>query len=252
MSRNHQRATKGGFTITLGPLLAAWLVLGFPGPALAIPFDLGAGGDFGATGNKGTSISATKNGLTLTLSALTAIDPSNTVAISNGVTGTVFIDPLGGGVQRGNATGSTGISGIDGPKGDEAVIFTFSQPFSTSQTVLIFNNYEIGSDDVVIYLGPISAPTLSTSLIEQNLACIGMQCTLNFSTANLAFQNALSGISSYTTMHVRATQGHFFVTGGAATPVPEPATLILLGSGVVGLAFRNRRKRHRDQSQPSS
>jgi hypothetical protein len=57
--------------------------------------------------------------------------------------------------------------------------------------------------------------------------------TLNLDAAAIANLNSAIGASST-----------YFSIGGTVTPVPEPCTLILLGSGLVGLAaFRKRHKR---------
>ncbi|MFQ5804645.1 MAG: hypothetical protein ACE5JQ_17280 [Candidatus Methylomirabilales bacterium] len=139
-------------------VFALLLLVGSPDTSRAIPFDLtGGGGDF-AAGNQGTSVAATKDGLTLTLTALTKLDPASfdlTVFQPGTVPadreGTVLIDPLGAGVQRADGGGSGEISGIDGNPGDEALFLTFSSPLTASSTILILVNYVIADDDVEIY-----------------------------------------------------------------------------------------------------
>jgi len=179
-------------------------------PAFADPFtfNLTAGGDFGAAGNKGLSISAgPKDGITLTLTALTMVPdgvdniypstsdtavaggPSST---TKGFYGTVYIDSLGAGVNgwkedKGNfispltIQGSAGISG-SGRHEDEALILTFSGAVSLAGAKIYFNDYEItgkdGKDDdsALIYIGSGVAegatPRLYTSTIEDNLVLV--------------------------------------------------------------------------------
>lgn len=50
----------------------------------------------------------------------------------------------------------------------------------------------------------------------------------------------------YTGAHVQSiptSPGSGWVTGGPETPIPEPATLVLIGSGLLGLAAKRRRDR---------
>lgn len=260
---------KSSFALLLGIILAAWLLLGSPATLLATSFDLTPGGDFGPGGTYGASLTATKPGLTLTLTALTGLNPSSldlTSFNSGGGPGVVYIaeDPavlpgldLGAGVKKPQLpgqlgpSGSSGISGTDGPKGDEALILTFSPSLNLSLVSLTLVDYQpivmsglvdVG-DDVEIYLDSmLSSPILGHLLIEDNLSCNGATCTLDFS--NPAFGTALTGISSFTTMYVRASQGNFFVSGVdvGPRPMPEPGTLLLLGSGLAGLGLWRARK----------
>src|SRR3990172_8770714 len=190
-----------------------------PEPAQAIPFDMTPGGDFGPAGNKGTSISATNDGITLTLTALTLI-PDGVPAISGGMAGTVFISngkaPFGAGVQTAAPSGSKGISG-GGAHQDEALILTFSGMGSigTDSVVLLLDDYAIRQDGAFIYVGsPVfppgsSGPSLDVSTIESNLSCVRKLCTLDFADPDLSWTGGKP--PALTQIVVRAGEGHFLV-----------------------------------------
>jgi hypothetical protein len=240
-------------TMLVSATLGLFLLFVSPGDSHAVPFDLTAGGDFG-TGEIGTTASAEVDGLTLTLSALQDIghsDPTSVPFLMNNetVTAKVFVDPAGVGVKD----GSEGISGKGGHK-DEALGLTFSTPVLTSLFVLTLADYQISAtnidesgDEFLIYFDPIltsSEPNLRESDFPTSVFGVPVDGVWE-----LNFSSLTSLPLSFTTMYVRNTDDpdskheEFFVSGVNATnPVPEPATMLLFGAGLVGLFGLGRKK----------
>ncbi len=221
-------------------ILGVLLLISSPDTATATTFDLTAGGDFGPAGNKGSSVSATKNGLTLTLEALTGLEnagtnledfrPKDPNKNETPGTGTVYIDDNGAGVQDdrtpGPPGGSKGISG-GGPLGDEAIKLTFSLPVLTSSITLTFAEYELSKENPVIYLDTTASPTFGELDIEGVLQNIGDKLFfLDFS----LIPN-IDAFPSVSMVYVGEIDGHFVLSEVhpdpiSTNPVPEPGTLV--------------------------
>ncbi len=232
-------------------ILGVLLFLSSSDTAFATSFDLRAGGDFGLAGNKGLSVSATKNGLTLTLEGLTGLldagtnledfRPKDPNKDEEPGTGTIIIGAKGAGVQDVNPKGSGGISG-GGPLGDEVIKLTFLSSVKASSITLTFAEYELSKETPVIYLDTTASPTFGESDIEGVLQNIGDKIFfLDFS-----LLPNIDAFPSVSMVFVGEIEGHYVLSGvDPDISVPEPGSMLLLGSGLLGLGFFRRKNKKR-------
>jgi len=81
-----------------------------------------------------------------------------------------------------------------------------------------------------------------------NFTGTGVQDSLTIAFTGLAFENILSALDNGTYrigLHVQGLadgESESYVNGGGTSPVPEPATMLLFGTGVAGLAGFARKK----------
>ncbi len=148
-------------------------------------------------------------------------------------------------MQDVNSKGSGGISG-GGPLGDEAIKLNFSFPVLASSITLTFAEYELSKENPVIYLDTTASPTFGELDIEGALQNIGDKLFfLDFS----LIPN-IDAFPSVSMVFVGEIEGHYVLSAVdplASDPVPEPGTLFLIGSGLLGLGFFRRKNKKRVQ-----
>ena len=162
------------------------------------------------------------------------------------------VQNAGGTDRHGKPTAPGGSKGISGDGGDqnEALIFTFADPpgvvaSSVKLNLVGLNTLGKAPDSIGLYLEfiPKESPsdTILTS-ISFFTTPITPICLLDF--------GVLDGVAGYTfgSFAVVATTGHFGIAGieyatATHSHVPLPASVLLIGSGLMRLAAYSRRKR---------
>lgn len=206
--------------------LVAALCLGAPGAGQALSFDLAADGDFGPINTSGPSLTATKDGFTLTLEAL-SMTPEDEIDLENGDLADLIIGQLGMGVRPSMHGGSIGISG-NGAHRDEVLIFGFSSPVVTSSVTLVLTQFGPSSQMNSMH-GDLAEVYITEDQVLPFLVPIAGE--------DGTFLLPLTGLlpEDIDWLAIRAVNGHFLVSGIQLTAIPEPSTLVLVGIGLLGL-----------------
>lgn len=180
--------------------------------------DIAAGGTGCFTGGMdlcGTTLSWTLGSVTVTASGLGTPPTGSTKAVIQDL----FPDHGGLGVV--NRSASSGVfSGLDEVNSGETLVLTFNQPVFLNAVFFFDEDHDpLDPDDTFTFKVDLGSP--STHLFGDP-----------FGDAGTTFFFKYGGLDAE----------DFYVASVEVEPVPEPGTLLLLGSGIVGLAGRARRR----------
>ncbi len=205
-----------------GALALAWVA-----PAAANPFDI----ELSETGYSTLIINGNTPGVTTG-----AISYGTwTITIDSGTSGSApSIDVSSN--DTANTTGSLtvtlGETGLTSPAGNTAWNTQFSGNFSNASGTTVSLNSYVDQTDTMFGTGTSLGSTLSSTASPFALSEIG---TADITTTPYALTLVMS-ISD-------APAGATYSLDGSVTYVPEPASLLLFGSGLIGLAAIRRRLR---------
>jgi hypothetical protein len=207
--------------------LGALGLLFLSSPVLAVPITLSASNTVAANGAPwGTAGAATGN------------------HFHNGM---VNAGEMGVEEERGMVEFDLGAQGIVG-----SALLTFKNaPFTTCcMAGMTGGSYTIGvfsySGNNAIALADYQAPGVLIGSFSTAGLAVGTPFSYDVTAAFNANAGASLGIRLQALSEPNQTSysfGSFQIDTGAAAPVPEPSTMLLLGTGVAGLAVRHRRRR---------
>jgi hypothetical protein len=221
--------------------LAALGMLGLASVSQAGPLYLTSSGLGLGVGNHGQQIEVT-DWLTLTGRSLVGSQ-----FVPNGVNGVLYVasNDAGIGVRGASGEGSFHIAG-DSSLGTESLEFNLARTASTTGLEVGLNRFNFNADEIFVQVWDgdgISHVVRDRSTLKSAFVQTGNdQGTLNL---GLVFDD----VTDVEKVAVHAVRGNLYVHKFAASivaePVPEPASLWLIGSGLIGAFGLGRRRRRR-------
>lgn len=182
--------------------------------------------DFSGEDLCGTTLSWTDAASLITVTASVVVPTSGSPAIIQD------LQPDYGGLgivnsytDNGDGTGSH--SGNDNINGDEVILLTFSTPVFLN-TVYFWDDHNTSN----VFPGPAKFKFSTTGTFSD--PAILLATSVDF--------GGLAGTTFYFTPKSTHSKHEFYIAGVDVEPVPEPATLGLLGAGLLGLITRRRRR----------
>lgn len=112
--------------------------------------------------------------------------------------------------------------------------------YGTSGNILLTNSYFHHSGSIYREFQETRINTCFTQFDLGNIGTWGIDSTNGIISFNIRDNDWLTGTDFG--FHWNMTCGNDTIEGGASAPVPEPGTLLLLGGGLLGLAFYTKRR----------
>jgi hypothetical protein len=247
--------------------LVGFFVISLASSALGAPILIGSSGDgltWTATdGNRDATamFSATSSGFEILLSssASSTSDPSEVLAglffgLSGGTADNPDVDAIGsvtidgskysvdfGDDMNGEWAFLTGIDGINGGLGDYGISSTAFDPEAGSPAG--WNGFGSASiiDSSVAYVDPLSPNGAEFGIVSGDISGLPSSVTSYVEDSVLISFNFTGDFGPSTVDELYFLYG----TSYEGTPVPEPATIIMLGSGLIGLGLLRKRFRRK-------
>ncbi len=121
-----------------------------------------------------------------------------------------------------------------------------------TDTVYLYFSHPIAGFSALLNYNPNSGSAPTISALAQDTSVLGSDSAISFSTPGFAtgvnqgrvfgFLNATPNISFIALSNASAVLGNIAITYGASVAVPEPMTLAILGTGLLGLGLVKRRR----------